>query len=115
MEQYSAQRERLAPTVGKKKTMTVTLLMLSSERSQHDCAIAKNSNADRISAVCFTACPRTGILLSSDDTPCNFALGLSPQILAKSSAVLSIEKHVLWLQIPKDDVPVVQGLQSKKQ
>ena len=58
---------------------------------------------------------RTGVLLSSDDTLCNFALGLSPQILAKSSAVLSIEKHVLWLQIPKDDVPVVQGLQSKKQ
>ena len=33
-----------------KKPMSVTLLMLSSERSRHDCAIAKNSNADRISA-----------------------------------------------------------------
>ena len=33
----------------------------------------------------------------------------------KSSAVLGIENHVLWLQIPKDYVPVAQGLQSKKQ
>ena len=30
-------------------------LTLSSERSRHDCAVAKNSNADRISALCFTA------------------------------------------------------------
>ena len=28
---------------------------LSSERSRHDCAVAKSSNADRISALCFTA------------------------------------------------------------
>ena len=40
-------------------------LTLSSERSRHDCAVAKNSNADRISALCFTACPRTGVLRSS--------------------------------------------------
>ena len=38
------------------------------------------SEADRISALCFTACPRTCVLQSSDDTLiCNFALGLSPQ------------------------------------
>ena len=30
-------------------------LTLSSERSRHDCAVAKSSNADRISALCFTA------------------------------------------------------------
>ena len=59
--------------------MSVTLLTLSSERSQHDCAVAKNSNADRISELCFTACPRTGVLKSSDDSLCNFARGLSPQ------------------------------------
>ena len=29
--------------------------------------------------LCFTACPRTCVLQSSDDTRCNFALGLSPQ------------------------------------
>ena len=53
--------------------------LLSSERSRHDCAVAKNSNEDRISALCFTACPQTGVLRSSDDTLCNFARGLSPQ------------------------------------
>ena len=60
------------------RALSVTLLTLSSERSQHDCAVAKNSNADRISAL-FTACPRNGVLQSSDDTLCNFARGLSPQ------------------------------------
>ena len=36
--------------------------------------------ANRISALCFTACPRNGVLQSSDDTLlCNFARGLSPQ------------------------------------
>ena len=30
-------------------------LTLSSERSRHDCAVARSSNADRISALCFTA------------------------------------------------------------
>ena len=54
-------------------------LTLSIERSRHDCAVAKNSNADRISALCFTAYPRTGVLRSSDDTLCHFARGLSPQ------------------------------------
>ena len=53
--------------------------MLSSERSGNECAVAKNSNADRNSALCFTACPRTGVLKSSDDTLCNFERGLSPQ------------------------------------
>ena len=37
------------------------------------------SNADRITALCFTACPQTSVLRSSDDTLCNFARGLSPQ------------------------------------
>ena len=32
-------------------------------------------SADRISALCFTAC----VLRSPDDTHCNFALGLSPK------------------------------------
>ena len=36
--------------------LTVTLLQV------------KNSNADRISELCFIACPRTGVLQSSDDT-----------------------------------------------
>ena len=36
-------------------------------------AAKKNTNADRISALSFTACPRTGVLQSSDDTLCNFA------------------------------------------
>ena len=55
-----------------------TVLTLSSERSQHDCAVAKKSNTERISAICYTACPRNGVLQSSDDTLCNFARGLSP-------------------------------------
>ena len=37
------------------------------------------SKADRISALCFTACPRTGVLQSSDDTLCNFERGLFSQ------------------------------------
>ena len=41
--------------------------------------VAKNSNADCISALCFTACPQTGVLQTSDDTLCNFARGLSQQ------------------------------------
>ena len=32
-----------------------------------------------ISALCFTACPRTGVLQSSDGTFCNFTRGLSPE------------------------------------
>ena len=52
---------------------------LSSERSRKDCPVAKNSNADRITALCFTACPQIGVLWSSDDTLCNFTWGLSPQ------------------------------------
>ena len=59
--------------------MSATLLTLSSERSRHDCAVAKNSNADRISELCFIACPQIGVLWSSDDTLCNFTWGLSPQ------------------------------------
>ena len=51
----------------------------SRQPSRLDCAVVKNSNADRISALCFTACPRTGVLRSSDDTLCNFARGLSQQ------------------------------------
>ena len=41
--------------------------------------VAKNSNAVRNSALYFTACLRTGVLRSSDDTLCNFERGLSPQ------------------------------------
>ena len=59
--------------------MSATLLTLSSERSRHDCAVAKNSNAHRISEFCFIACPQTGVLWSSDDTLCNYTRGLSPQ------------------------------------
>ena len=36
--------------------MSATLMTLSSECSQHDCAVAKKSNADRISELCSTAC-----------------------------------------------------------
>ena len=50
-------------------------LTLQRERSRHDCAVAKNSNTDRISALCFTACLRTGVLRSSDDTFCHVARG----------------------------------------
>ena len=57
---------------------SVTLLTLSSERSRNDCAVAKNSNADWISELCYIACPRTGVLKSSDDSLCNFTRGLSP-------------------------------------
>ena len=45
-----------------------------------DTAVAKNSNADSNTALCFTACPQTGVLQSSDDTLCKFAWGLSPQL-----------------------------------
>ena len=36
--------------------------------SKVNCAVAKNSSADRISEHCFTVCPRTGVLQSSEDT-----------------------------------------------
>ena len=35
--------------------------------SKVDCAVAKNSSADRISEHCFTVCPGTGVLKSSED------------------------------------------------
>ena len=60
-------------------TNSVNLLTLSSERSRNDCGVAKNSNADWISELCYIVCPRTGVLKSSDDTLCNFTRGLSEQ------------------------------------
>ena len=58
---------------------SVNLLTLSSERSRNDCGVAKNSNADWNSELCYIVCPRTGVLKSSDDTLCNFTRGLSEQ------------------------------------
>ena len=48
--------------------MSSVQLTLSSERSRNERAVAKNSNADRNMELCFTACQRTGVLRSSDDT-----------------------------------------------
>ena len=63
-------------TTGKKNYVLSTRFPSNFSEQQaapvRDCAVAKNSNADRISALCFTACPRTGVLT-------NFARGLSPQ------------------------------------
>ena len=54
-------------------------LFLCRMRAAKNCAVAKKTNADRNSALCFTACLRTGVLRSSDDILCNFERGLSPQ------------------------------------
>ena len=58
------------------------LLMTLSATSHGDFPhnVVGSMRADRTSELCFTACPRNGVLQSSDDTLlCNFALGLSPQ------------------------------------
>ena len=54
-------------------------------------AVAKKSNADRISALCFTACPQTGVLRSSDKTLCNFARGLSPPLRWKNAPCVCVK------------------------
>ena len=50
------------------KPPTVLVHYASMEQcSRNECAVANNSNADSNSAHCFTVCPRTGVLRSSDD------------------------------------------------
>ena len=79
---------------------SVNLLTLSSERSRNDCGVAKNSNADWISELCYTVCPRTGVLKSSDDTLCNFERGLFPQRrwenATHTASRHSVSLPVLW-------------------
>ena len=57
-------------------------------------AVAKKSNADCNTALCFNACPQTGVLRSSDKTPCNFARGLFPPLRWKNApCVCSVKPH----------------------
>ena len=77
--------------------ISVTLLTLSSDSSRYDCVVAKNSNADRISALCFIACPRNGVLWFSNDTHLQLHMGTFPT--TSLGARQTITRHSVSLPV----------------
>ena len=108
--------------------------------SAHGMTVLLRRTPTQTAALCFTACPQTGVLRSSDDTLCNFARGLSPQrrweherqtasrhsaplpvhelvfcgLLMTLSATLQLGEHALCVRAAKPTFSLGNGLRFLK-